>query len=208
MALPEPDYLLLLEAVDRVARSCGVDRNEAEQALKRAFTENVSLRPWGYPPKEQSRSIFPEGTHWKVAAIDWNASTAKWPRGHFHCTDLIQVQLSRVQLIEWILRGQRSVAPTAAPPAAVTSSVAIDAVPADTLPQAGTKETTIARNTRWYTRHKEIQASDPHLSHDAIFDKIAKEHFGSPDSGGTVKKAVNEIRRSRGETGSRKMRRR
>ena len=75
-------------------------------------------------------------------------------------------------------------------------SISKDAVPS----AIGVSETVTERNQRWYTRFKELERGKPRPTNEAIFGSISEEDFRHEGGHGTVKGAVNEIRRSKGET--------
>lgn len=64
----------------------------------------------------------------------------------------------------------------------------------------GVSETVPERNQRWYTRFKELERGKPRPTNEAIFRLISNEYCDDDRMLGTVKGAVNEIRRSKGET--------
>lgn len=93
MTLPEPSFLSLSEAAQRVADRCGVARKAARAALDREFRS----------PFRQLVPLDPSGRtieNWDDAAIDWRRSSITW-RGHAH---LENVGVSTLSLDIWIGR--------------------------------------------------------------------------------------------------------
>src|SRR5262249_3891809 len=149
---------------------------------------NMLTYDWNDPPPASFRPPGADLVEWDLSYVYLQVRTSevrdRWPRGEM--SDL---------------NGLASTVPL---PAAVDSTPILpqDRVPGASVP----KESTTERNLRWYDRHKQLRAQDPKPTNDAVFDAISNDEFGPPDHSGTVKKAVNAIRASRGETGQRRHR--